>query len=66
MVFRLSKVGRRGRVASRLSKVGRRGPGLEMTDEFRAANSEGADGALSALKDELSAASSDDVFPEVP
>ena len=50
----------------RLSKVGRRDPALEMTDEFRAASSEGADGALSALKDELSAASSDDVFPEVP
>ena len=66
MVFRLSKVGRRGRVASRLSKVGRRDPALEMTDELRAANSEGADGPLSALKDEFRAASSDDVFPEVP
>jgi hypothetical protein len=66
MAFRLSKVGRRGRVASRLSKVGRRDPALEMTDEFRAASSEGADGALSALKDEFRAASSDDVLPEVP
>jgi hypothetical protein len=66
MAFRLSKVGRRGRVASRLSKVGRRDPALEMTDEFRAANSDCADGPLSALKDEFRAASSDDVFPEVP
>lgn len=37
-----------------------------MTDELRAASSDGADGPVSALKDELSAASSDDVFPEVP
>ena len=62
----MSKVGRRGRVASRLSKVGRRELGLIRKDELRAASSDDAGGPLSALKDELRAASSPDVFPEAP